>query len=160
MKRILRLDWDKCPDGYVAEDRQATQSQPEYDGTLLEELRAQCDGAFVVSQSALREPYRLEGIGKRDLACLALANTPRTPDGVVKFATRWGLLYSHSAVKIMDAYLQIAELNLAIRHIQDVGSAAFLRGLPPDARAGLKEHCVDGQVYCEASCLAVSAGIS
>jgi len=154
MKRILRLDWDKCPDGYVAENRQATDGQAEYDGTLLEELRAQTDGVFITSRNALREPYRVEGIDEEDLACVALADTPRTPDGVVKFATRWGLLYGHNDERIVDAYREIDGLNAAFGHLQDVGSAGFLRALRPNARAGLREHCADGIVYGQATCLA------
>ena len=154
MKKILRLDWDKCPDGYVAEDRPATHGHAEYDGTLLEELRAQTDGVFITSRSALRERYRVQGIDEEHLACLALANTPRTSDGVVDFATRWGLLYGDKDESIEHAYREIDGLNAAIRLLQDDGSAAFLRALRPNARAGLKEYWEHGRVYGKASCLA------
>ena len=163
MKRILRLDWDKCPAGYVGYDQHATHDGPKYDGTLFEELRTHAGGAFVAARSALREAYRVEGNGgkyrvegidEKDLVCLALANTPRTPDGVMQFANSWGLLYGHNEERIADAYELIDHLNKAIRDLHDVGSANFLRCLNPKARAGLKEHWVNGKVYGQATCLA------
>ena len=173
MKRILRLDWKRCPAGYAVEDRPATHGRAEYDGTLLEETRPPSDGAFITSRSAVRKIYSVEGIvdnspvedtdddshvednGEKELVCLALANTLRTPAGVMDFAEDWGLLYGHSEERIADAFELIDQLNQAIRDLQDVGSAKFLRCLNPKARAGLTERSVDGNAYRQASCLAV-----
>jgi hypothetical protein len=154
MKRILRLDWDRCPAGYAVEKRQG-HGRDLYAGLLLEEVDAQANGEFVAALSATRFRFSVEGIGKRDLACLALANAARTPEGVVSFATSWGLPYGHDDVPLGDVYELMDQLNIAIGYLQEKGSDAFLRGLSHNARAGVRERNLDGKVYCQASCLAV-----
>jgi hypothetical protein len=154
MKRILRLDWDKCSTGYDVAKRQG-HSRAEYVGTLLEEAATHPGGEIVVARSAFRVPYQTEGLDEPELACLALANAPRTPDGVVRFARDWGLLYGFHEEPLGDVYEMIDQLNLSIHQLQVLGGRLFLQGLRPNARTGVKERYIDGKVYGLASCLAV-----
>jgi len=81
---IVRLKWEVDRAGYELVDREEKRGR-----TIL---TSEPGGTYIVPRGGKPKSYDI-GLRERDLF-LELANTPHTPEGVLDFTNKWGLLYA------------------------------------------------------------------
>ena len=134
----LRLRWSKAPRGYVIKTRPfSLDFLPDAERTVVIPKGLEWDDVLEEDGfNAFRRtlsPYQAS-IGEYQIYS-QLANTPRTPDGVLKFVDQWGLLYDLLPwVGLESFYAAIATMKSAI----DDGNAAIRSGRPGADTAAVK----------------------
>ena len=117
MAQLLKLRWQKASDtnGYRIDPREAMPGHAgsiAMRGSILELVNEEAGGCFVVPRNGRSKPFVIEA-GKSSVL-YDLAKMQPTPDGVLLFANKWGLLdrfnRSRPENEISDFYRVGAEL--------------------------------------------------
>ena len=93
---LIAFHWQRCPDGYRIDGRDATEASPAVTSITTGRRRTasvitgDSPGAYIAPNSSRRE--HTTPLTQEPALFAALAATPETPEGVLAFTNRFGLL--------------------------------------------------------------------
>jgi predicted nucleic acid-binding Zn ribbon protein len=128
MTALVCLVWSRDPKGY--------EIRKQFRSGLLDDESKPRPYLVVAPRSSQQEPYTVEGTEERIF--LDLANTPRTPDGVVAFANKWGLLGRMRDQDLNDFYRRIANMAEAVDVVGTHSIAELEHLLKVDLRLSMR----------------------
>jgi hypothetical protein len=112
MSGIVRLKWQRDSKGYDLVERTPTPNPDAKRGRILTGDTSGDCGTYIVPRSGKTKTYDIS-VREADVF-VELANTPATPEGVLSFANKWGLLTKVSEPEISWFYRHRNELRNAI----------------------------------------------